>query len=73
MPHPRITHGPKIMLGKAVIAGTRIADEPILRYLAAGDNIEHILANYLHLKAGDFRAAHADAADCLSHEGIAAV
>ena len=72
MPHPRITRDPKIMMGKPVIAGTRITVEHILRYLAAGDSIEHILANYPHLKPEDIHAAQAYAADYLSHEGIAA-
>ena len=70
MSHPRITRDPKIMLGKPVIAGTRITVEHILRCLAASDTIEHILANYPHLTAQDIRAAQAYAADYLAHEGI---
>lgn len=45
MPHPRIKRDPKIMMGKPVIAGTRITVEHLLRCLAAGDSAEHILSN----------------------------
>ena len=70
--HPRIKRDPNVMIGKPVIAGTRITVEHILRCLAAGDTAEHILANYPHLVAEDIRAAQAYAADYLAHEGIAA-
>jgi uncharacterized protein (DUF433 family) len=72
MSHPRIRRDPKIMMGKPVIAGTRITVEHILRCLAAGDPVEHILANYPHLTVEDIHAAQAYAADYLAHEGIAA-
>jgi uncharacterized protein (DUF433 family) len=70
MSQPWVTRDPKIMMGKPVIAGTRITVEHILRCLAAGDTIEHIVANYPHLTAEDIRAAQAYAADYLAHEGI---
>jgi len=72
MQHPRIKRDPKVMMGKPVIAGTRITVEHILRCLAAGDSVEHILHNHPHLAAEDIRAAQAYAADYLAHEGIAA-
>jgi uncharacterized protein (DUF433 family) len=72
MPHPRITRDPKVMMGKPVIAGTRITVEHILRCLAAGDSVEHVVANYPHISVNDIRAAQAYAADYLAHEGIAA-
>lgn len=72
MTHPRIRRDPKVMMGKPVIAGTRITVEHILRCLAAGDSVDHILLNYPHLTADDIRAAQAFAADYLAHEGIAA-
>ena len=40
MDHPRIQSDPKVMMGKAVIRGTRITVEHILRCLAAGDSVE---------------------------------
>ncbi len=70
--HPRIIRDPEIMMGKPVIRGTRITVEHILRCLAAGDSVAHILRNYPHLTEEDIRAAQAFAADYLAHEGIEA-
>jgi uncharacterized protein (DUF433 family) len=70
--HPRIKRDPNVMMGKPVIAGTRITVEHILRCLAAGDSLEHVLANYPNLSGDDIRAAQAYAADYLAHEGISA-
>ena len=72
MRHPRIKRDPKVMMGKPVIVGTRITVEHILRCLAAGDSVEHIVANYPHLTVEDIREAQGFAADYLAHEGIAA-
>ena len=72
MDHPRVKRDPAVMMGKPVIVGTRITVEHILRYLAAGDSVEHILTNYPHLKVEDIRAAQAYAADYLAHESIMA-
>ena len=72
MQHPRIKRDPKVMMGKPVIAGTRITVEHILRCLAAGDSLEHILRNYPHLTVEDIRAAQAYAADYLAEEGVLA-
>ena len=72
MSHPRLKRDPKIMMGKPVIVGTRITVEHILRCLAAGDSVEHVVANYPHVTIEDIRAAQAFAADFLAHEGIAA-
>jgi uncharacterized protein (DUF433 family) len=72
MQHPRIKRDPKVMMGKPVIAGTRITVEHILRCLAAGDSEAHIISNYPHLALEDIRAAQAYAADFLAHEGIEA-
>jgi uncharacterized protein (DUF433 family) len=72
MQHPRIKRDPKVMMGKPVIAGTRITVEHILRCVAAGDSVEHILRNYPDLTADDIRAAQAYAADYLAEEGVLA-
>lgn len=72
MSHPRIKRDPAVMMGKPVIAGTRITVEHILRYLAAGDSVDQILKNYPQLTADDIRAAQAYAADYLAHESILA-
>ena len=68
----RIRRNPKVMMGKPVIAGTRITVEHILRCLAAGDSVEHLLTNHPGLVVEDIRAAQAYAADYLAHEGISA-
>lgn len=70
--HARIKRDPAVMMGKPVIAGTRITVEHILRCLAAGDSAEHILANYPFLTGDDIRAAQEFAADFIASEGIAA-
>ncbi len=72
MPHPRIRRDPTIMMGKPVIAGTRITVEHILRMLGAGDSVEQVLRNHPQLAAEDILAAQAYAADYLAHESIAA-
>ena len=72
MNHPRIKRDARVMLGKPVIVGTRITVGHILRYLAAGDTEEQILANYPQLTQDDIRAAQAYAADYLEHEGMIA-
>jgi uncharacterized protein (DUF433 family) len=72
MPEPRIKRDPKVMMGKPVIAGTRITVEHILRMLGAGDSVEAILTDHPQLTESDIRAAQAYAAEFLAHEGILA-
>ena len=72
MSHNRITRNPGVMMGKPCIEGTRITVEHILRCLAAGDSVQHIVSNYPHLTEVDVRAAQAYAADYLAHEGVLA-
>jgi uncharacterized protein (DUF433 family) len=72
MAHERILRDPKVMMGKPVIKGTRITVEHILRCLAAGDSIAHILTNYAQLTEEDIRAAQAFAADFIAEEGMIA-
>jgi uncharacterized protein (DUF433 family) len=43
MPDPMIVADPKVMMGKPVVAGTRITVELILDKLAAGESVEQIL------------------------------
>ncbi|MDH5398151.1 MAG: DUF433 domain-containing protein [Cyclobacteriaceae bacterium] len=59
----RITHNPDIMLGKPVIAGTRITVELLLRKLSEGMTIEQVLTAYPHLAREDVYAALAYASD----------
>ncbi len=53
----RIVVDPKVLVGKPVIRGTRIAVEFLLDLLANGWTNEQILANYPHLTGDDVQAA----------------
>ena len=60
-----IVSNPKIMMGKPVIAGTRITVELILEKLAAGETYEQILESHPHLTREAIQAALAFAAQAL--------
>lgn len=60
-----IVSDPNIMLGKPVIAGTRITVELILEKLAAGETIEQILEAHPRLTLVAIQAALAFAAEAL--------
>jgi uncharacterized protein (DUF433 family) len=60
-----ITSDPKVMMGKPVVAGTRITVELVLEKLAAGEIIEQILLEHPRLTAEGIRAAIAFAAEAL--------
>ena len=60
-----IVSDPNIMMGKPVIAGTRITVELILEKLAAGETIEQILEAHPHLTRAAVQAALAFAAEAL--------
>jgi uncharacterized protein (DUF433 family) len=60
-----ITSDPKIMMGKPVVAGTRITVELILEKLAAGESVDQILSEHPRLTAEAVRAAVAFAAEAL--------
>ncbi len=49
--------GPKIMIGKPIIKGTRIPVDAILRRLADGMSIKDILEEYPDIAEEDIRAA----------------
>lgn len=55
--HPLIESNPKIMLGKPVIAGTRITVEFILEQLAAGETMQGLLDSHPRLSDIGVRAA----------------
>lgn len=57
MTTPRILADPHIMLGKPIIAGTRISVEHVLRELAAGTTIDQLLEMHPHLTREDIAAA----------------
>ncbi len=49
MTKPLVTSDPAVMLGKPVIAGTRITVELILEKLGAGETIDDLLLDYPQL------------------------
>ena len=63
MASSRIVSDPKVMMGKPVVAGTRITVELILDRLAAGETEADLLEAYPHLKIEDIKAAVAFAPD----------
>lgn len=52
-----VQSNPDVMMGKPVIAGTRITVEIILEKLAAGETVEQILDAYPRLTREDISAA----------------
>jgi len=60
-----IQSDPSIMMGKPVIAGTRITIELILEKLAAGETVEQILEAHPRLTREAIQAALAFAAEAL--------
>jgi uncharacterized protein (DUF433 family) len=65
-----IQSDPHIMMGKPVIAGTRITVESILDRLAAGETPEQILDAHPRLTRDAIEAALAYAADVLRSDVI---
>ena len=57
MQQPQIISNPNIMMGKPVIAGTRITVEHILEQLAGGRTIDQILAAHPHITREQIQAA----------------
>ncbi len=66
----RIASNPAVMMGKPVIAGTRITVESILEKLAHGESAEQILKAHPRLKRGDILAALEFAAQALRGDVI---
>jgi uncharacterized protein (DUF433 family) len=64
--HPRISRDPKVMMGKPVIAGTRVPVDAVVRQFAAGADIQWVLQGFPDLTEEDVRAALAYAAACVS-------
>jgi uncharacterized protein (DUF433 family) len=60
-----VTSDPHVMMGKPVIAGTRITVELILDKLAAGESVQQILDAHPRLTEVGIRAALAFAASAL--------
>ncbi|MDI6791316.1 MAG: DUF433 domain-containing protein [bacterium] len=60
-----IVSDPGVMMGKAVIAGTRITVELVIEKLAAGETVEQILDAHPRLTRGMVQAALTFAAEAL--------
>ena len=65
MTKARIVCDPAVMMGKPVVAGTRITVELLLDKLAAGESYEQILESYPHLTIDSIRAALGFASEAL--------
>jgi len=65
MPKPMIVSDPNVMMGKPVVAGTRITVELILEKLAAGETIEQMLEAHPRLTREAIQAALRFASEAL--------
>ena len=65
-----IQSNPSVMMGKPVIAGTRITVEHILEKLAAGETVEQILDAHPRLTKGAIQAALDFAAQALKADVV---
>ncbi len=65
-----ITSNPRVMMGKPVVAGTRITVESILEKLAAGEPVEQILAAHPRLTEESIRAALSFAARAMKADVV---
>ena len=70
MNEPLIVSDPAVMMGKPVVAGTRITVELILDKLGAGESFEQILAAHSRLTRPAIFAAITFAADPLRADTI---
>jgi uncharacterized protein (DUF433 family) len=66
----RIGVDPKVLVGKPVIKGTRIAVEFLMELLANGWTHEQIILNYSQLTEDDIQAALHYAAETLKQEQV---
>jgi uncharacterized protein (DUF433 family) len=65
-----IVSDPKVMMGKPIIAGTRITVELILEKLAVGETVDQILDAHPRLTREAIQAALAFAAESLKADVI---
>jgi uncharacterized protein (DUF433 family) len=65
-----IVSDPYVMMGKPVVAGTRITVELILEKLAAGESVEQILSAHPRLNRKAIQAALAFAGEVLRADVI---
>ncbi len=65
-----VVSDPSVMLGKPIIAGTRMTVELILELLSSGATTEDILSEYPHLTRASVNATLAFAADALQSDRV---
>jgi uncharacterized protein (DUF433 family) len=70
MTEERIVSDPAVLMGKPVVAGTRITVESLLERLAAGETEADLLAAHPRLEPKDIRAALDFAAHALRADVI---
>ncbi len=68
--HEMITSDPQIMMGKPVVAGTRITVENIVERVGAGEAIEDIVASHPRLTREAVLAAISFAAEALKADVV---
>jgi uncharacterized protein (DUF433 family) len=68
--HERVIVNPKILVGKPIIKGTRIAVEFVVDLLGRGWTTDQILHEYDHLTYEDIQACLAYASDVLKSERV---
>lgn len=66
----RISVDPKVLVGKPVIKGTRLAVEFVVELLAEGWTHEEVLKNYPQLTEEDIQAALHCAAEVMKQERV---
>ena len=66
----RITADPKVLVGKPVIKGTRIAVEFVIELLGRGWTMDRILREYDHLTMEDLQACLLYAGEVLKLERV---
>ncbi len=70
MNEPMIVSDPKVMMGKPVVAGTRITVDLILEKLGGGESIEALLQSHPRLTRDGVLAALRFAAQALRAEDV---
>jgi uncharacterized protein (DUF433 family) len=70
MSEPMIVSDPKVMMGKPVVAGTRVTVDLILEKLGSGESIEAVLESHPRLTRAGILAALRFAAQALRAEVV---
>jgi uncharacterized protein (DUF433 family) len=71
--HKRIVVDPNVLVGKPIIAGTRISVELVVDLLGRGYTTAQVLEQYDHLTVDDIQACLAYASEILRSEKVYAI